>query len=67
MTLNGTVGITDRFDVSAAIPFVRVMMQGERIDTYRGRQLLQATGSASASLTWQLETRRAGREDASHL
>lgn len=49
MTLNGTVGITDRFDVSAGIPFVRVTLQGERIDTYRGRQLLQATGSASAS------------------
>ena len=49
MTLNGTVGITDRFDVSAGIPFVRVTLQGERVDTYRGLQLLQATGSASAS------------------
>ena len=49
MTLNGTVGITDRFDVSAGIPFDRVTLQGERVDTYRGRQLLQATGSGSAS------------------
>jgi hypothetical protein len=49
MTLNGTVGITDRFDVSAGVPFVRVTLQGERIDTYRGRQLLQATGSGSAA------------------
>jgi hypothetical protein len=49
MTLNGTVGITDRFDVSAGIPFIRLMLQGERVDTYRGRELLQATGSASAS------------------
>jgi hypothetical protein len=49
MTLNGTVGITDRLDVSAGIPFVRVTLQGERVDTYRGRQLLQATGSGSAS------------------
>jgi hypothetical protein len=49
MTLNGTVGITDRFDVSAGIPFVRVTLQGERVDTYRGRQLLQATGSGSAA------------------
>jgi hypothetical protein len=49
MTLNGTVGVTDRFDVSAGIPFIRLTLQGERVDTYRGQQLLQATGSASAS------------------
>jgi hypothetical protein len=49
MTLNGTVGITDRFDVSAGIPFIRLTLQGERVDTYRGRELLQATGSASAN------------------
>jgi hypothetical protein len=48
MTLNGTVGITDRLEVSAGIPFIRLTLQGERVDTYRGRQLLQATGSASA-------------------
>ena len=49
MTLNGSVGITDRFDVSAGIPFIRLTLQGERVDTYRGRELVQATGSASAS------------------
>jgi Putative MetA-pathway of phenol degradation len=49
MTVSGTVGVTDRFDVSAGIPFIRLTLQGERVDTYRGRQLLQATGSASAS------------------
>ena len=49
MTVSGTVGITDRFDVSVGIPYIRLTLQGERIDTYRGRQLLQATGSASAS------------------
>ena len=49
MTLNGTVGITDRFDVSAGIPFIRLTLNGERVDTYRGRPLLQATGSATAS------------------
>jgi hypothetical protein len=48
MTLNGTVGITDDLDVSAGIPFIRLNLEGERVDTYRGRQLLQATGSASA-------------------
>ena len=49
MTLSGTVGVTDRFDVSAGIPFIHLTLQGERVDTYRGQQLLQATGSASAS------------------
>jgi hypothetical protein len=48
MTVNGTVGVTDRVDISAGIPFIRLQLQGERVDTYRGRQLLQATGSASA-------------------
>jgi len=48
MTVNGTVGITDRLDVSAGIPFIRLTLQGERVDTYRGQQLLQATASASA-------------------
>jgi Putative MetA-pathway of phenol degradation len=49
MTVTGTYGITDRIDVSAGVPFVRLRLQGERVDTYRGRRLLQATGSASAA------------------
>ena len=49
VTLNGTVGVTDRFDISAGIPFIRLNLEGERVDTYRGRQLIQATGSASAA------------------
>ena len=49
MTLTGNVGVTDRFDIGAAIPFVRVSLQGERVDTYRGRELVQAAGTASAS------------------
>jgi hypothetical protein len=48
MALTGSYGITDRFDVSAGIPFVRLTLQGERVDTYRGRELLQARASASA-------------------
>jgi hypothetical protein len=36
-------------DIGGAIPFVRVSLRGERVDTYRGRRLVQATGSASAS------------------
>jgi len=49
MTFSGNYGLTDRMDVSLAIPFVRVSLQGERVDTYRGQQFFQATGSASAS------------------
>jgi hypothetical protein len=49
MTLTGNVGVTDRLDVGAAVPFVRVSLRGERVDVYRGRESLQATGSASAS------------------
>ena len=49
MTLTGNYGVTDRFDIGGAIPFVRVSLQGQRVDTYRGRELLQAAGTASAS------------------
>jgi hypothetical protein len=49
VTLTGNYGLTDRLDVGGAIPFVRVSLQGERVDTYRGSRLVQATGSASAS------------------
>jgi hypothetical protein len=49
MTLAGNVGVTDRFDVSAALPFVRLTLTGQRVDNYRGREFIQATGSAVAS------------------
>lgn len=49
VTLTGNYGLTDRLDIGGAIPFVRVSLQGERVDTYRGSRLVQATGSASAS------------------
>lgn len=49
MTVTGNYGVTDRFDIGGAIPFVRVSLQGQRVDTYRGRALVQATGSGSAS------------------
>jgi hypothetical protein len=49
VTLNGTVGITDQLEVSAGIPFIRLNLEGERIDSYRGQQLLQARGSASTA------------------
>jgi hypothetical protein len=49
MTFTGNYGITDRVDIGVAIPFVRLNLQGERVDTYRGQTFVQATGSASAS------------------
>ncbi len=49
MTLTGNYGVTDRLDIGGAIPVVRVNLEGQRVDTYRGRALVQATGSASAS------------------
>jgi hypothetical protein len=49
MTFTGSYGVTDRLAISAGLPFVRVSLQGERVDTYRGRRLLQASGSATAS------------------
>ena len=49
MTVTGNYGVSDRIDLGVAIPFVRLNLQGERVDTYRGQAFLQATGSASAS------------------
>lgn len=48
-TVTGNVGVTDRLDIGGALPIVRVTLQGQRVDTYRGRALVQATGSAVAS------------------
>jgi hypothetical protein len=49
MTLTGNYGVADRVDVGVAIPFVRLRLEGERVDVYRGQTFLQASGSASAS------------------
>jgi hypothetical protein len=48
-TMSATVGITDRLDVSAAVPFVSVSFSGERLDVYRGTSFLQATAVAASS------------------
>jgi hypothetical protein len=49
MTITGSYGITDRLDITAGIPFIHLSLQGERVDTYRGRRLVQARGTASSS------------------
>lgn len=45
-TLFGSVGITDRLDLSAAVPIVALSITGTRENIYRGRALLQTRGRA---------------------
>ncbi len=49
LTAAATYGVTDRLDISAAVPIVSVKLQGARVDTYRGQSVLQATADASAT------------------
>ena len=49
VTAAATFGVTDRVDISAAVPIVTVKLRGERVDTYRGQAFPQATAQASAS------------------
>jgi hypothetical protein len=48
-TFTGEVGIAERLDFVVAVPFVEVILTGERIDRYRGTVSTQATAFASAS------------------
>jgi hypothetical protein len=45
----GHVGISDRFELGAAVPIVTLRMDGERVDTYRSVRSVQASASASAT------------------
>jgi hypothetical protein len=49
MTVLGSVGIGDRLEIGGAMPFVRLTLEGERINVYRGDTNLQASGFAEAS------------------
>jgi hypothetical protein len=49
LTFTGTVGVTDRLDVSAAVPIVSLSMTGNRVNTYRGDRVQQASADASVS------------------
>jgi len=48
-TLYGNVGVTDRVEVGFAAPMVSLVMDGSRLNTYRGRQFTQATAHARAT------------------
>src|SRR5262245_1784839 len=49
VTASGHVGVTDRIDISAAVPILSVSFDGQRVDTYRGSATIQATAVASTS------------------
>src|SRR5215208_6038167 len=48
LTFTGSYGITDRLDVSAAIPLVQLSLNGTRVNTYRGREVVQAVAEATS-------------------
>jgi hypothetical protein len=47
-TLYGTVGLTNKLDVSLLVPMVSLRVSGSRLDTYRGQTFLEATASSNA-------------------
>jgi hypothetical protein len=49
LTLLANVGVTDRLEVGAAVPFVRLTLDGERVNVYRGSTFVQASATATAS------------------
>lgn len=44
--LTANAGVTDRVEVSGAIPFVALRLNGERTNVYRGSTFVQASGTA---------------------
>ena len=49
MTLFGSFGLTDRIEIGAAVPLVRLALDGQRVNVYRGTTFLQASGTGTAS------------------
>lgn len=49
LTAFASVGIGDRFEIGGALPFVRLALEGERVNVYRGQSFVQARASAVAS------------------
>jgi hypothetical protein len=49
MTVFGSVGISNRIEIGAALPLAKLTLDGQRINVYRGATLIQATGTATAS------------------
>ena len=49
LTVFGSVGVTDRLEVGAAVPFVDLRIEGERRNIYFGDAFAEASGEGSAS------------------
>jgi hypothetical protein len=49
VTFSGQYGLTDDMDLLALVPIVTVRLDGERLDTYYGSSVVQATGVARAT------------------
>jgi hypothetical protein len=47
VTFTGSYGVSDRLDLTAAIPLVELSMTGTRVNTYRGQQVVQAEAEAT--------------------
>jgi hypothetical protein len=48
LTFTGSYGVTDRLDLSAAVPLVELSLNGVRVNTYRGAQTVQAVAEATS-------------------
>lgn len=48
-TLYGNVGVSDKVEIGVAAPFIALLLDGARVNTYRGRTFTQATASARAT------------------
>ena len=49
VTAFANYGVTDRFDLGAAVPFVTMQLSGERVNTYRGQTTPQAAATATTT------------------
>lgn len=49
VTVFGNVGLHDRVDLGVAVPFVRLSMEGSRLNVYRGDGFVQAHALAEAT------------------
>jgi hypothetical protein len=49
LTLFTSYGVTDRLEIGGALPFVRLHVEGARVNVYRGQSFVQATGVGEAS------------------
>jgi hypothetical protein len=49
LTAFASYGVTDRFELGAAVPMVQLHIDGNRVNVYRGQHYVQASGVADAS------------------